>query len=49
MKTTTTGPQARPKKQPFGTDWNRIFRDRPDLEPPGYRETADAMAAKSER
>jgi len=24
-------------------NWDKFFRERPDLEPPGYRETVDRM------
>ena len=31
------------KKQTTGIDWSRIFKERPDLKPPGYEETVQAM------
>ena len=31
------------KEQTTGIDWSRIFKERPDLKPPGYEETVQAM------
>lgn len=31
-------------KRSSSLDWNQLFKDRPDLEPPGYRETVQRIA-----
>lgn len=36
--------QAIPRTKPVrGIDWNEIFNRRPDLEPPGFKETVKLM------
>jgi hypothetical protein len=35
-----------PDKALRGIDWSAIFKRRPDLEPPGYRETVSLIYSK---
>lgn len=49
MTTTPPRPEPHKRERPKGIDWNAIFRARPDLEPPGYRETTERMVNRSER
>jgi hypothetical protein len=41
-----TEPEGVGKEPVRGIDWDNIFRRRPDLEAPGYRETFHAMKLK---
>lgn len=34
------------RKPIHGIDWNAVFAARPDLEPPGYKETVELMKQK---
>jgi hypothetical protein len=43
-------PEDKPvtNKKSSQMDWTEFFRQRPDLEPPGYHETVEKMYAKEQ-